>query len=87
MNRIVKAVLATVILLSLPLVGPVLFLMAFLAESGSEHINNIGRVLLGIYLLIYLSALYYAIKALVLRVVHEDKNKQNQLPLKRQFFY
>ena len=76
MSDSTKAVLVVLVLCSLPFVGPYLFLMAFLAEGGSEHVNNVGRWLLAGYATIYLVAVYYVLKTLIAKIVQNEINKQ-----------
>jgi len=67
-------ILAVIILLSLPFVGPILVLIAFYAESGSNTMNYIGRFLLGAYSSIYLISLYFVFRTLVLYIVRTHRN-------------
>ena len=57
MNPLVKLILALFVLGILTLLFPVLFVMAFYAESGSYTINFIGRLLFIPYSVIAILAL------------------------------
>lgn len=67
-------VLAILLLLSLPFVGPILVLLAFYAESGSYTMNYIGRVLLSMYSVVYLISLYFIARAAILHIVRTHRN-------------
>jgi len=70
----IQWIISIIILASLPFIAPLLFFVAFYASPESYTLNYIGRVLLGIYALIYFVTGYLMFKSVILHITKTHKN-------------